>query len=88
LTSFKTDSFINSMNLNQQLNVLFCGGDELEVWDFRERKRVCKLATSGRVSHIKCDSSGLLIAAGEGSVVNLYDVRFDRKLMTIRSSYN
>lgn len=32
-----TDSFINSMYFNEKLNVLFCGGDELEVWDFRQR---------------------------------------------------
>jgi ribosome biogenesis protein ENP2 len=32
-----TDSFINSMYFNERLNVLFCGGDEMEVWDFRQR---------------------------------------------------
>jgi hypothetical protein len=58
------------------------------MWDFRERKRVCKLQTASVVSKVKCDHTGLLVGVGEGSVLSLYDVRFDRKLMSIRSSYN
>lgn len=88
LTPFHTDSNINSMHFNEQLNILVCGGDELEIWDFRDRKRVCKLQTAAPVSKVKCDHTGLLIGAGEGSTLNIYDVRFDRKLLSIRSSYN
>jgi hypothetical protein len=58
------------------------------MWDFRERKRVCKLQTASVVSKVKCDHTGLLVGVGEGSVLSLYDVRFDRKLLSIRSSYN
>lgn len=76
------------MHFNDKLNVLACGGDEVEIWDFRERKRVCKLQTQGTVSHIKCNDSGLLLGVGEKSVLNIYDVRFDRKLFSIKSSYN
>lgn len=35
LIPFHTDSFINSMHFNDKLNVLVCGGDEVEIWDFR-----------------------------------------------------
>jgi hypothetical protein len=35
LAPFHTDSYINSMNFNEKLNILACGGDELEIWDFR-----------------------------------------------------
>ncbi len=60
----------------------------MEIWDFRERKRVCKLQTQGTVSQIKCNDSGLLLGVGEKSILNIFDVRFDRKLFSIKSSYN
>jgi ribosome biogenesis protein ENP2 len=88
LVPIHTSSFINSMHYNEKLGVLACGGDQLEIWDFRDRKIVCKLQTSGVVSHVKCDESGLLMGVGEGSTLNIFDVRFDRKLFSIRSSYN
>ena len=37
---------------------------------------------------MKSDHTGLMLGVGEGSTLNLYDVRFDRKLFSIRSSYN
>jgi WD40 repeat protein len=83
-----TDSHINSLYFNERLNVLLCGGDELEVWDFRQRERVCKMNASTTISHVKCDSSGLLMGMGEGGTLSIFDVRFDRKLMSLRSSYN
>lgn len=52
------------MHFNEQLNVLVCGGDELEIWDFRERKRACKLETASPITHVKCDYSGLILGAG------------------------
>lgn len=64
LTPFHTDSFINSLHHNEKLNVLICGGDELEVWDFRERKRVCKLQTAHPVSYVSSDPSGLILGVG------------------------
>lgn len=44
--------------------------------------------SSTTISHVKCDSSGLLMGMGEGSTLSIFDVRFDRKLMSLRSSYN
>jgi len=76
------------MHFNDKLNVLACGGNDLEIWDFRERKRVCKLQTQTTVTHVKADHTGLLLGVGEGSTLNIYDVRYDRKLFSIRSSYN
>ena len=46
------------------------------------------MKSSAKISQVKCDSSGLLLGVGEGSTLNIFDVRFDRKLMSIRSSYN
>ena len=46
------------------------------------------MKSSATISQVKCDSSGLLLGVGEGSTLNIFDVRFDRKLMSIRSSYN
>ena len=46
------------------------------------------MKSSATISQVKCDSSGLLLGVGEGSTLNIFDVRFDRKLMRIRSSYN
>jgi len=40
------------------------------------------------ISQVKCDQSGLLMGMGEGSTLSIFDVRFDRKLMSLRSSYN
>jgi len=58
------------------------------MWDFRDRRRVCKLKTASVVTQVKCDHTGLLLGVGEGSTLAVYDVRFDRKLLNIRSSYN
>ncbi len=46
------------------------------------------MKTSSVVSKVKCDKNGLLIGVGEGSTLNIYDVRFDKKLYSIKSSYN
>ena len=67
---------------------MFCGGDEMEVWDFRQRERVCKMKSSATISQVKCDHTGLLMGMGEGSTLSIFDVRFDRKLLNLRSSYN
>ena len=64
MASLHTDSHINSLYFNEKLNVLFCGGDELEVWDFRQRQRICKMNSSSTISHVKCDQSGLLMGMG------------------------
>ena len=37
---------------------------------------------------MKSDESGLLIGVGNRNFLTLYDVRFDRKLMSIRTSYS
>lgn len=88
MTPLHTDSFINSMYFNEKLNVMFCGGDEMEVWDFRQRERVCKMKSAATISQVKCDHTGLLMGMGEGSTLSIFDVRFDRKLLNLRSSYN
>lgn len=44
--------------------------------------------SSTTISQVKCDSSGLLLGMGEGSTLSVFDVRFDRKLLNLRSSYN
>lgn len=36
---------------------------------------------------VKSDSSGLLVAAGQTGYVDLFDVRFDRRLNRIKHSY-
>ncbi len=46
------------------------------------------MKSSTTISQVKCDHTGLLMGMGEGSTLTLFDVRFDRKLMSIRSSYN
>ena len=46
------------------------------------------MKSSAMISHVKGDSTGLLMGVGEGSTLNIFDVRFDRKLLTIRSSYD
>ena len=40
------------------------------------------------VTCVKSDPSGLLIGVGNRACVDLYDVRFNRKLTSIRASYN
>lgn len=68
--------------------MLFAGGDELEVWDFRERKRVTTLhGTTGEVFKVKSDSTGLLVAVGQKGAVDLFDVRFDRRMSRIKHAY-
>lgn len=47
---------------------------------------MCKLDT-GTVNCVGCDISGLLVGVGSGPVVTLHDVRYDRTLLTLRSSY-
>ena len=64
LVPFHTDSYINSMHFNDKLNVLVCGGEQLEIWDFRDRKRVCKVQPQSEITQVKCDSSGLMIGVG------------------------
>ena len=64
LTPHHTQSHINSLHYDSPLNVLFCGGDSLEAWDCRQRSRVCTLKTSAPVTHVKSDSSGLLLGVG------------------------
>ena len=95
-----TESSINSMHYNEKLNLLVCGGEldrgkgraVVEVWDFRQRERVCVLETDhkgeGGVSQVKCDPTGLLLGIGGKGAVDVYDFRFDRKIYKIRSSYN
>lgn len=46
------------------------------------------MKSSTTISHVKCDHTGLMMGMGEGSTLTLFDVRFDRKLMSIKSSYN
>jgi len=46
------------------------------------------MKSSTTISHVKCDPSGLLLGIGEGSTLSIFDVRFDRKLLSLRSSYN
>lgn len=46
------------------------------------------METASTVTQVKCDTSGLLMGVGEGSTLNIIDIRFDRKLFSIRSSYN
>lgn len=46
------------------------------------------MATSAPITQVKCDSSGLLMGVGEGSTLNIMDVRYDRKLFSIKSAYN
>jgi hypothetical protein len=41
-----------------------CGGAELEVWDFRQRERVCKMKANANISHVKGDHTGLLVGVG------------------------
>mgnify|MGYP003463489480 CR=1 FL=1 len=36
---------------------------------------------------VKSDSSGLLVAVGQVGYVDLFDVRFDRRLTRIRHAY-
>jgi hypothetical protein len=57
------------------------------MWDFRERNKVCSLQSNGKVTCVKCDPSGLLIAIGNRACLDMYDVRFDRKLFSIKASY-
>lgn len=88
LQPFETDSNINSLDYNRYLNVLFAGGEELEVWDFRDRRRATKLqAGAGEVSKVKSDDTGLLVAVGQRGVVDLFDVRFDRRMSRIKHAY-
>lgn len=79
------------MSYNEKLNILACGGEKggVEIWDFRERNKVCALDVQGReVSYVKCDGSGLLLGVGTKGEVGVYDFRFDRILYKIKSSYN
>ena len=46
LQPFETLSNINSLEYNKYLNILFAGGNSLEVWDFRERKRIANVEQS------------------------------------------
>ena len=46
------------------------------------------MKSAANISQVKCDQSGLLMGMGEGSTLSIFDVRFDRKLMSLRSSYN
>ena len=49
---------------------------------------MCKVASTNPISKVSCDSTGLLMGVGDGSILNVMDVRFDRKLFSIKSSYN
>lgn len=67
-----------------------CGGEKgVEIWDFRERSKICNLDPNrGEITKVKCDPTGLLLGVGSRGIVDIYDFRFDRKLYQIRSSYN
>lgn len=89
LQPFSTMSYINSLEYNKQLNVLFAGGQNLEVWDFRERRRIATVASTdnSEITSVKCDSTGLLVAVGQEGFVDLFDVRFDKRMSCIRHPY-
>jgi hypothetical protein len=60
----------------------------LEIWDFRDRKRVANIEiANGGVSSLKVDNTGLMVAVGQEGVVDLFDVRFDKRISTIRHAY-
>ena len=46
------------------------------------------MQTAGPVSYVKSDPSGLLLGIGSKGCLDIFDVRFDRKLRSIRASYN
>ena len=66
---------------------MFFGGESFEVWDFRTRTKATALKTDGEVFSVKSDSSGLLVAAGQTGFVDIFDVRFDRRLNRIKHAY-
>ena len=89
LQPFETLSNINSLEYNKYLNILFAGGSSLEVWDFRERKRIANVQPTnpGEISCVRVDDTGLLVAVGQEGIVDLFDVRFDKRMSTIRHAY-
>ena len=46
------------------------------------------MQAASTITQVKCDPTGLLMGIAEGSTLNIMDVRFDRKIFSIRSSYN
>ena len=71
------------------MNLLINGGNDgiTEYWDYRMRKKInSKILNDGEdITEINIDNSGLLMGVGgSNGSVRIYDIRYERPLLSIK----